>query len=239
MMADIKLPLAVNAGIAILIGILGAGFIFPRVYKIPFGAASPRDFLANIGLGQPKPIFAQLTLGILISVLLLGAMLVASLLTGRYSFDPTTINWGSTMRALNAGIFEEIFFRGILTIILLHELRSLPKAILAQSLIFGLLHIKVLDGWGLFDAGYTVVLALFYGLLAIKSGNLWLGIIVHVIYDTFLFAVQTPGGLYNGLAENALFFGSLTAGLALASGLVCLVCQKLCPISPSGVFQRQ
>lgn len=196
---------------------LGAFYIFPYLYKAPFAAKSLKRYLANIGFMMPKKTMKHILLGIVLSLFTLGAMLIASILTGRYIFNSSTINPGQILRSLNAGIFEEFFYRGIIMVILINVFKSAPKAFFIQIIIFGLVHIKGTDALSLFDAFFVVIMASVFSLSAIRTQSLWAGIVFHTLHDTFLFAVQNPKGEYIGVNENVIFYSFLFAGLIIGT----------------------
>jgi membrane protease YdiL (CAAX protease family) len=109
--------------------------------------------------------------------------------------------------SLLPGIFEEIFFRGILMIILLRITKSLEKAFSIQVVIFGLLHIKYsLDISSLVDAISVLIIAIGLTYSVYKTRTLISAIIFHYLHDAFLFVVQLPDGLYKGFTDNAVFY---------------------------------
>jgi membrane protease YdiL (CAAX protease family) len=204
------------------INLLGAFLVFPFGYKEPFAPKDLKEYFRRLGFEPPRRFALHLLLGAACAVLALGAMFGASMLTGRYAFDPSTIDAGQTALALNAGIFEEFFYRGVMMAVLLKRFRSMKVAISAQALAFGLAHLKGFGAASLFDAFFVVFLALAFTAVAAFSGSLWAGMAFHVLYDAFLFAVQPPKGEFLGLRENALFYCLLAAALALASFLAFL-----------------
>jgi membrane protease YdiL (CAAX protease family) len=201
---------------------IGAFYIFPYLYKAPFAAKDLKTYLANIGFMMPKKIMKHILLGIVLSLFTLGAMLIASILTGRYVFDSSTINLGQILRSLNAGIFEELFYRGIIMVILINIFKSVPKAFFVQIIIFGLVHIKGTDALSLFDAFFVVIMASVFSFSAIMTQSLWAGIVFHVLHDTLLFAVQNPKGEYIGVNENLIFYSFLFVGLIIGTLVILL-----------------
>jgi hypothetical protein len=62
--------------------------------------------------------------------------LVGSILTGRYALDWSTINISHTVFSLNAGVWEETMYRGVIMAVLLRSLKSARKAALIMILLF-------------------------------------------------------------------------------------------------------
>ena len=101
-------------------------------------------------------------------------------------------------------------------ILLIRATKSFHKAFAIQVLLFGLAHIKGLDIVSLIDAFSVLILAIAFTYIVYKTRSLIPAIIFHYLHDTFLFAVQLPGGDYFGLKDNALFFSSFWVSIALS-----------------------
>lgn len=202
------------------IGFFGLLYLFPKVLRAPFGEVPLPQYLQRIGFYLPRGAWRHVILGMLLAGCTLSGMLVASLLTGRYVLDWSTINLSHIVFSLNPGIFEEVFFRGIIMLLLLQMTKSLPKAMLAQIAIFGVGHIKGFDLVSLVDAFSVMVIAVAFTYVAYKTRNLLAGMVFHFLHDAFLFFVQVPEkGIYIGFYENFLFYSLLW----LMVGAACLL----------------
>lgn len=89
--------------------------------------------------------------------------------------------WGIYVVGILTGIFEEIFFRGFL-------LKSFIDKNLAHE---GLLIVSLLFGWLHYGEGTSLAIpflitgvGMFFGLLYIKTGNIWISIACHATYNT-------------------------------------------------------
>jgi membrane protease YdiL (CAAX protease family) len=80
------------------------------------------------------------------------------------------------------------------------------KAIIIQSIIFGLAHFGSLEFWDVFDIISVIFLGLIFTYSANKTGSLITPMIFHFIHDAFIFLVQVPDGLYIGTAEHIAFY---------------------------------
>lgn len=205
--------------IAFVITTVSALLLFPKVFKIPFGKVSVTEFIQRIGLKIPQKLYRFVLLGIIAAFLTLTGMLIGSILTGKYVFDRSTINLAHAIFSLTPGIWEEVFYRGILMIVLLHMTKSYKKAAIFQIIIFGLAHIKGFDFPSLLDAFSVALIAIAFTYLAYKTKSLIPGIIFHYLHDTFLFAVQLPDGKYVGFQENALFYAALWLSILAVVGV--------------------
>ncbi len=205
--------------IAFIITSLAITLLFPHVIKIPFGKVSIREFFLRLGV-FPKRWYAYAALGVLCAVCTLGGMLAGSVLTGKYSFDITTISLSHAVFSLTPGIWEEILFRGVIMIVLMRMTQSLPKAFWIQIAIFALVHIKGLELLSFVDAVSVGIIAIAFTYSAVKTGSLLPGIIFHFLHDTFLFAVQLPDGVYEGFRDNAYFYAALWVGVLLSLRII-------------------
>jgi len=95
-------------------------------------------------------------------------------------------------------------------IILLRITRSLEKAFIIQVVLFGIFHIKYgLNVQSLVDAISVILIAIGFTYVVYKTRTLIAAIIFHILHDSFLFVVQLPDGVYQGFADNALFYAGL------------------------------
>ena len=114
--------------IAFAFSALGAIIVLPRVFGIPFGKTSFTNLARGIGFYLPKDGWKHIGLGLTLAACTLSGMLVGSILTGEYVVDASNITLSQAVFALAPGIWEEVFFRGMLMVVLLRATRSLKKA---------------------------------------------------------------------------------------------------------------
>jgi len=191
-------------------------YLFPKVFKIPFGKASISDFIRKVGLYKPINIHKFIIIGIIAAAFTLTGMLVGSLLTDKFVLSFSTVTLSHAVFSLTPGIWEEVLFRGVLMILLIRATQSFKNAAIIQLVIFGLVHIKGFNFLSLVDAFSVMILAIAFTYLAYKTRSLIPGIVFHYLHDTFLFFVQLPDGVYEGFKDNALFYASLWSGVALS-----------------------
>ena len=180
--------------------------LFPKVFKIPFGKIRIAEWLSNLGVYFPKKFIYHILLGVILAIISLSGMLIASLITGKYEFSLKNISLGHFIFSLTPGIWEEIFFRGVIMIVLISIFKDLKKAFWWQVLIFAICHFKSASIVGVIDMVSVAIIAITLTLVAVKSRSLIAGIIYHYIHDAFLFLVQNPGGDYFGFQDNFTFF---------------------------------
>ena len=205
--------------IAFAVSAFGAIVLFPRVFGIPFGRTSFKKFSHGIGFYLPKDVWKHIGLGLILAACTLSGMLVGSILTGEYVLDPANITLSQAVFALAPGIWEEVFFRGILMVVLLRATRSLKKAFLAQCILFALCHMKGTSLHALVEVFSAFLIAVGFTYVAHRTGSLVAGITFHYFHDALLFFVQSPDRQYFSFQQHALFY----AGLWITVGLGCLI----------------
>ena len=136
-------------------------------------------------------------------------MLIASIFTGKYVVDLSTVNIPHLLFSLNPALWEELFYRGVLMIWLLKINQPLKRAFSIQLALFGVMHIKGISLLALVDAFSVMVIAIGFTYAAFKTRSLLAGMVYHYFHDAFLFFVQVPGGVYTGITENVVFYASL------------------------------
>jgi len=204
---------------------IGALIIFPRALKQPFGhaplgrAVSLAEHTRRLGLYLPTNAWRHIALGVVLALCTLGGMLAASLTTGRYVIDWANVPFDHVIFSLNPGVWEEVFFRGIIMLALLRYGVDLKRAALIQIVLFGLTHVKGFALLNWVDVLSVTIIGTALTYIAYKTRTLVAPIVLHTIHDTFLFFVQAPKSDTAGAWENVVFF----AVLWLMVGVACLL----------------
>jgi len=191
-------------------------YVTPRLLGLPHGRTPLADYSRDIRLLPAAPVARNIALGLALAALTLGAILVATLLTGRFALDWSTVPGLRWVKGLTRGIWEEVFFRGIL-LALLTKIYRLRGAVLWSSAIFAVVHLKTGD---LSPAALVDVLSIFFmGLLfafvVVRAGSLLPAIVFHYVHDVFVYLVQNAPGANEGIASTLLF---AFLWMALAAG---------------------
>lgn len=126
------------------------------------------------------------------AAVLLGALGGALMVTRLKTVKPMTLgdiepimprNWAETAHtavlALNAGISEELFFRLLLPLLLTLVLRNVVAAFAIAAAVFGLVHIYQ----GIVGVLATAVLGAAFTVLYLWTGNLWIAMGGHALFD--------------------------------------------------------
>ncbi len=190
-------------------------YLFPKVLGIPFGKIQPEEFIKRICVFPSNNVYKHIILGIVLAVCSLSGILIATILTGEYKFDPSTINVTQIIFSLNPGIWEEFFFRGVIMILLLSLTKSIRTSSIIQIVLFGIMHIKDISITGFFEIFSVMILGIGFTYVTYKTKSLLAGMIFHYLHDAFLFAVQLPSGIYTGTKDNALFYAGLWSMIAV------------------------
>lgn len=183
--------------------------LFPRWFGIPFGRIEPREFLSRVGFYFPDRAWRHFALGLILAACTLSGMLLASILTGKYTVDVSTVDLPHLVFSFNPALWEELFFRGVMMFLLLKFTRSLRQAFVIQVVVFGLTHIKGVDVWALVDSTSVMVLAIGFTYVAYKTRSLVAGIVFHYFHDAFLYLVHLPDRIDTGVADNVIFYAIL------------------------------
>jgi membrane protease YdiL (CAAX protease family) len=192
--------------VAFLITTILSLALFPKVFKIPFGKQTIVEWLSNLGIYFPQKFTHHILLGVLLGVISLSGMLIASLITGKYEFNLSNLSPGHFIFCLTPGIWEEIFFRGVIMIVLISIFKNLRKAFWWQVFIFAACHFQSISITGGIEIVSVFIIGITFTLLAVKTRCLIAGIIYHYIHDAFLYLVQNPGGKYHGFEDQFTFY---------------------------------
>ena len=176
------------------LGIL-ALYLMPYVVGLPNGRKLLQDYCRDIRLLPVTPLGRNISLGLLITTLTLSSILLASLMTGHFVLDWSTVPSLRWIKGLTRGIWEEVFFRGII-LVLFMRLYPKRRAVFLATFLFAVVHLNplALNLHMVVDVISIFFMGLLFTYLALKTGSLLSGIVFHYLHNIFLFLVQnTPG----------------------------------------------
>jgi uncharacterized protein len=113
------------------------------------------------------------------------------------------------IESLSVGFFEEIIFRGMILVFLLDKLKEEKNgvmiSIILSSLIFGFIHVlNIFNGASvnstMLQIGYSFLVGMMWAVLFLKTGNLWLTMLLHATFNFFgqvMFYLGTVDGRYD------------------------------------------
>ncbi len=116
----------------------------------------------------------------------------SALITGSARIERVDLLWLFLLKCLSVALMEELFFRALLLPVL-RETRWGGKwgsfsAVLLSAALFSLMHLINLlmgAGWGAtaLQLGYTFLLGVMFGVMYCITGNVWLCVAVHALFD--------------------------------------------------------
>jgi len=187
------------------LGVL-ALFLMPYVIGLPNGRKSFQDYSRDIRLLPMTPIGRNILLGLLMATLTLASIFLASLLTGHFVFDWSTVPSLRWVKGLTRGIWEEVFFRGII-LVLFMRLFKLRKAVFLSTFLFAVVHLNpmAMNVKMIVDVISIFFMGLLFTYLVLKTGSLLPAIVFHYVHDIFVLLVQNTPGADETLASVLLY----------------------------------
>jgi len=198
--------------------------LMPFVLGLPNGRKSLRDYCQDIRLLPMRPLGRNILLGVLMAALTLSSIFLAALLTGHFVFDWSYVPALRWVKGLTRGIWEEVFFRGIILVLFMRIL-SKRKAMFFAAFLFAVVHLNPLDLSLplVVDVISIFFMGLLFTYLVLKTGSLLPAIVFHYIHDIFVLLVQNTPGADEVLASVLLYgflWGALAVGALLTKYIV-------------------
>jgi membrane protease YdiL (CAAX protease family) len=189
----------------IALGVL-ALFIMPTILGLPNGRKSLKEYSQDIRLIPMKPVGRNILIGLLMAGLTLSAIYLASLLTGDFVLDWSLVPPVRWVKGLTRGIWEEVFFRGIILVLFMRILER-RKAIFVSSFLFAVVHLNPMAiSLGQFvDVISIFFMGLLFTYLVLKTGSLLPAIVFHYVHDIFVLLVQNTPNADETLASVLLY----------------------------------
>ena len=199
-------------------------YLMPFVLGLPNGRKALREYCHDIRLLPVQPLGRNVLLGLSLAILTLSSILLASRLTGHFVSDASTVPALRWVKGLTRGIWEEVFFRGII-LTLFMRLRPRRTAVVLSAFVFAMMHFSAPS----LEVAVDVVSIFFMGLLfayvVLKTGSLLPAMIFHYVHDVFVNWVQnTPGA--DPILSSVLLYGFLWVALMLGALLTKLVVER-------------
>ena len=207
--------------------------IVPFILRIPNGRRSFTQYLEDIKLTKYRPLPRNLIITVVSTLLLLSGLVLTGVLYGNFTLDFTFLlpeNSPILFVAVNAGLWEEIMWRGIILTLFLKRY-SIRTSIAINTVLFALAHLSnILVGQDLIvmlgQLIFVLIATPFIAYVFIKTESLLPGIIIHFSIDAlgpiFMNSMIQPGpnliigGIYmlaGWFIGNILAFGFLMASI--------------------------
>lgn len=199
-------------------------YVIPRVLGLPNGRKPFREYCADIRLLPVAPVRRNILLGLLMAALTLSSILLATLLTRHFVLDWSFVPALRWVKGLTRGVWEEVFFRGIMLAILM-RFYSQRKAVLWTTTIFALVHLNIMDVTvaAIVDVVSIFFMGLLFVYLVLRTGSLLPAIVFHYVHDVFVLLVQNAPGASEPMVSVLLYaflWAALAVGAALARSIV-------------------
>jgi len=202
-------------------------FLIIPALRLPRGKRSFPDYLSDIRLKSDTNIPHIIIISGICYLFFAGFQLAGSLIY--YSFYPGSFVFDFSRHSLlqtgsvNAGIFEEIIFRGVILTLLLDRL-SENKTILLSALAFAGIHLLNLLNpnhqgtiWILAQVTWAFALGIMYAYLVIRMNSIIPAMILHYFINalTGVWLTVPQGQTAILLLYHLAFFGIIPAGLVI------------------------
>ncbi len=141
-----------------------------------------------------KPLGKALLFCLPAALVVVNNMPILSMIWGDAYFvhgEPWYILWFA-LECFAIGLFEETAFRGVALLLIAEKRRTTKKglfiSILLSSAVFGVIHLaNILAGSSpgavFLQIGYSFLIGAMCSVVLLKTGNLWLCVILHAVYD--------------------------------------------------------
>jgi membrane protease YdiL (CAAX protease family) len=163
----------------------------------------------------------DILMGISSAVLLLASLFFSSLVTGDPYLDIDKVDGFQVFDGLTHGIWEEVFFRGIILALFLRIKPGKWSAFVLAAGLFAIVHFDIYNFLRLFLIG------LFWCYMTFESGSLLPAIISHSIFD--IFSVALVPSISGNSVYLWLIVWHLLNGIAIVLGILLVrwVIQKM------------
>ncbi len=182
--------------------ILSADETLQRLYTMTItrgvGAVVFFAILINLGYKVLNPLREPLGKALLFcfpaALVVVNNMPILSMIWGDAYFvhgEPWYVFWFA-MECLAIGLFEEAAFRGVALLLIAEKRRTTKKglfmSIILSSAVFGVIHLaNILAGASpgavILQIGYSFLIGAMCSVVLFRTGNLWLCVILHAVYD--------------------------------------------------------
>jgi sodium transport system permease protein len=226
---SIESRLAINMAITILLFAV-LPLVLTRYFAIAWNSglslrmASPLSFIAAAVLGLSLWPFAYELVLVQSPDRLIKAQI-----------DAVPLAWKLIALALVPAACEELFFRGFLQTTFRANMAG-PLAVILSSTLFGLFHVVVRDALFFERFAPTCFLGLILGIVCLKTGSVWPGIMLHCIHNGLLLTVSNyteqlkAWGIGSGEQEHLPASWLIGAGVLAMGAMAVLVMQRPRPV---------
>ena len=151
----------------------------------------------------------------------------SALIRGEAVIARVDLLWLFLLKCIAIALLEEIFFRALILPLFMERFANsrfrVLIAVLGSSALFAIIHlINLFSGAGVgetfMQVGYTFLLGCMLAVMMLKTGNIWLCVIVHSLFDVGGMIVSDLGG--GPFQDTAFWILTAVAGLLCAVHIV-------------------
>lgn len=153
-------------------------------------------------------------------------------------FDAVPLIWKLITLALLPAACEELFFRGYLQSAFRAEMASW-LAVCLSSILFGLFHVVVRDALFFERFAPTCFLGLILGIVCLKTGSVWPGMLLHCVHNGLLLTVSghtellKSWGIGNGEEQHLPAVWLIGSSVLAIGALATLLMQRTKQVTPT------
>lgn len=148
----------------------------------------------------------------------------SALIRGTATVERVDLLWLFLLKCCSVALFEECFFRGLLVPLFYEKCKKnafgVPLSAALSAAIFGAVHLfNLFSGAGVgatfLQVGYCFLIGFMLAVTLLRTGDLWLCVAIHALFDVGGMIVTDLG---SGAFQDAVFWG-----LTVAAGVLCAV----------------
>jgi membrane protease YdiL (CAAX protease family) len=209
----------------VVLGIV-ALVLMPFVIGLPHGRKSFNEYCHDIRLLPMRPLDRNIILGLLLALLTLTGILLATLATGHFALDWSLLPAVRWLKGLTRGIWEEVFFRGIILALFIRLYPGRTKqAVFWTTFVFTLCHFKEVSLEQLVELVSIFFMGLLFVYVILKTGSLLPAMIFHYVHDIFINLVQNAPGV-DPTIRLVLFYAGFWTALIIGALLTRLIVER-------------
>lgn len=150
----------------------------------------------------------------------------SALILGKAKIDLVRLIWLFLLKCLGVALLEELFFRALLVPFVRARVKGKLAAgwtVLITAAVFGLSHLlNLFFGAGVgptfLQVGYTFLLGCMFATIFLKTGNVWMCVIVHFLFDIGGVIVTDLG--WGAFQDTTFWILTVTTGVLCAVHII-------------------
>jgi len=152
-------------------------FGMPFILGLPNGRKPLTEYMKDIRLKTESSLFQDITIGVISAGLLLTSLILSSVITVNFYFEVDKILAEQVIESLTHGIWEEVYFRGVILVLCIRVLRKQWLALVMAAAVFSAIHFDLDNFFRLSLIGFL------WGYMTVKTNSLLPAIISHTLFN--------------------------------------------------------